>query len=52
LIRCESKDIDGERYLKLSRKLGDVHKIIRIPEETGVIHKKVGPIKERVKMSR
>jgi hypothetical protein len=25
------------------KKLGDVHKIIRIPEETGGIHKKVGP---------
>jgi hypothetical protein len=24
------------------RGLGDVHKIIRIPEETGGIHKKVG----------
>jgi len=25
------------------KKLGGVHKIIKIPEETGGIHKKVGP---------
>jgi hypothetical protein len=29
------------------QKLGDVHKIIKIPEETGVIRKKVGPLQMR-----
>jgi hypothetical protein len=32
--------------IKSGEKLGDVHKIIIIPEETGVIYKKVGPVIE------